>query len=384
MSTTAFTALSPLAVKLWARKAFSDAVKNTLYGKMTGKSDRSIVQVKDELKGEGDRARFRLRCLPTGTGVQDDETLEGNEEGLDYRYFDVSLGEKRHAIKVDLNLSAQRTMADVRQDAKDALQEWIEEYLDTTYFEYLSGIGQGATTAISKYHVSGALGGNALQAPSSDRIVFGGTGVTTRAGLAATDIMTLTVLDKVAEKITRASPTMRKPVIDGQKLWPIILSPEQVTSIRTNTSSGQWLDIQKAAMMGGKVGDNPIWSDALGVYNDFLLMKSVRIPTFADGGAAGTSRAPAPSCSAPRRLSSPTARTRTIRAGSSSPRRSSTTASATASLRPSSGAWRSRGSTASRISPSSPSKPRPRRPPNREGGGLRSASPFAGPTRQIA
>jgi N4-gp56 family major capsid protein len=167
MSTTAFTSASALAIKVWARKAFNDAVKATMYGKLTGSSDRSIVQVKTELKSEGDRVRFGLRSLPVGIGVQEDETLEGNEEGLDFRYFDLNLGEKRHAIKVDLNLSAQRTMFDVRQEAKDALNEWLEEYLDTTFFEYLTGFGRypGDSTK-SKYHPNGVLGGNTLLTPS--------------------------------------------------------------------------------------------------------------------------------------------------------------------------------------------------------------------------
>jgi hypothetical protein len=138
-----------------------------------GQSDRAIVQVKDELKkGEGDRVRFQLRSLPTGIGVQDDETLEGKEEGLDFRSFDLTLGEKRHAIKVDLNLSAQRTIFDVRAEAKAALEEWIEDYCDTTFFEALSGMPlRGA--AVSYYHPSGFLGGNSLQAPAADRIAFG-------------------------------------------------------------------------------------------------------------------------------------------------------------------------------------------------------------------
>jgi hypothetical protein len=166
---------------VWARKAFNDAVKATMYGKFTGSSDRSIVQVKTELKSEGDRVRFGLRSLPSGIGVQDDETLEGNEEGLDFRYFDLNLGEKRHAIKVDLNLSAQRTMFDVRQEAKDALQEWLEEYLDTTYFEYLTGFGMAPPRRSRSITPSGVLGGNALLAPSSDRIVYRRHGVTTFA-----------------------------------------------------------------------------------------------------------------------------------------------------------------------------------------------------------
>jgi len=288
MSSTKFTAASAHAIKIWARKAFNDAVKTTLYGKLTGKSDRSIVQVKDELKGDGDRVRFGLRALPTGLGVEEDETLEGNEEGLEFRYFDLNLGEKRHAIKVDLNLSAQRTMFDVRAEAKEALGEWLEEYIDTTFFEYISGAGVGVAGA-SRYHKS-ALGGNALLAPSADRIIYGGN-ATAKADLDATDVMSLTVLDKVAERIKRASPTMRKANFGGKSGWVVVLSPEQVTSIRTNTSTGQWLDIQKAAMQGGKITDNPLFSEALGMYREFVLVESTRVPIFTDYGAGGNVQA---------------------------------------------------------------------------------------------
>jgi N4-gp56 family major capsid protein len=236
MSTTAFTSASALAIKVWARKAFNDAVKATMYGKFTGSSDRSIVQVKTELKSEGDRVRFGLRSLPVGIGVQEDETLEGNEEGLDFRYFDLNLGEKRHAIKVDLNLSAQRTMFDVRQEAKDALNEWLEEYLDTTFFEYLTGFGRypGDSTK-SKYHPNGVLGGNTLLAPSANRIIYGGV-ATAFNNIQATDIMSLAALDKAAERIKLATPTMRKGSFDGKNLWPVVLHPYQVNDIRSNTN----------------------------------------------------------------------------------------------------------------------------------------------------
>lgn len=283
MSSTKFSSASVHAIKIWSRKAFNDAVKTTLYGKLTGTSDRSIVQVKDELRKEGDRVRFGLRALPSGIGVQDDETLEGNEEGLDFRYFDLNLGEKRHAIKVDLNLSAQRSMFDVRAEAKEALQEWLEEYLDTTFFEYLTGFGRGAAGA-SIYHPRGVLGGNSLLAPSANRIVYPGT-VTSKATLTAGDTMTLAVLDKVAERCKLASPTMRKANFGGKTGWVVILHPYQVTSLRSNTSAGQWLDIQKAAMMGGKITDNPLFSEALGMYRDFILVESTRVPTFTDYGA---------------------------------------------------------------------------------------------------
>jgi N4-gp56 family major capsid protein len=293
MATTNFPAGHPLAAKVWARKAHADAVKGTLYGKLLGRGSDAIVQLQDDLKkSKGDSIVFPIRALPTGIGVQDDETLEGTEEGLDYRNFSVSLGEKRKAFKVQLNLSEQRTMLNVRKDQKDTMKEWEEEYIDTTFFEYLSGAGFG-TAGASKFHPSGALGGNALLAPSADRIVYGGTGNAAKADIDATDTFKLTDLDKVAERISRASPTMRKGDFDGKRLYVAIISPEQKTALRTNTNTGQWLDIQKAAMMGGQVKDNPIWSSALGVYNDFLLVESTRVPRFTDygGGSVQAHRA---------------------------------------------------------------------------------------------
>lgn len=287
MSTTTFTPASNLAIKVWSRKAFNDAVKATMYGMFTGTSDRAVVQVKNELKSEGDRVRFGLRALPSGDGVQDDETLEGNEEGLEFKDFEIYLGEKRHAIKVDLNLSAQRSMFNVRQEAKDALQEWLEEYLDTTFFEYLTGLSAQAGRP-SKYHKSGVLGGNALLAPSANRIVYGGTGVTAKNALTATDVMTLTVLDKVAERLKLASPTMRKAQFQGKKCWVVVLHPYQVNDLRSNTNQLQWADIVKAGMMGG--GDNAFEHEVLGMYRDMLLVESTRVPTGTDAGAGGNVR----------------------------------------------------------------------------------------------
>lgn len=296
MSTTSFNTNSALAVKLWARKTFSDAVKTTLYGKLVGTGDTAIIQRKDELsKGEGDRVRFRIRTLEDGDGgAEEDQTLEGNEDGLDFSYFDMSLGERRKAFKVDLNLSAQRTMIDVRAEAKDAIEEWTQEYLDVTFMEYLSGAGFGSKsvtvvpagqTLTSRYHkLNGNLGGNVIIAPSANRQVFGGTGNTSAATVTVGDTMTLAVVDKLVEQAKRNSPTMRKASFDGRRCWVLILSPEQVTSIRTNTSAGQWLDITKAQLAGG--AKNLFEGEMIGIYRDVIFVESTRTYRYF-GGAGG-------------------------------------------------------------------------------------------------
>lgn len=278
MASTNFATGNALTVKLWGKTAFVDSVKDTLFGKLMGKSDKSIVQIKDELtKSEGDNVTFRLRSLPTGLGVEGDATLEGNEEGLVYQNFDLKIDMKRHATKVDLGMSQQRVNFDLRSEAKSALTDWWANYWDTCFIEMLSG-----HTSLT-YHPGGTLGGNTPSAPTSGRIVYPGT-VTAKNNLASTDKMSLTVIDKLVEKAKLAQPTMRPGNFDGKNQYVLVLHPYQVYDLRTNTSTGQWLDIQKAAMTASSK-DNPIWSEALGVYNGVILTQNTRIKTYTDYGA---------------------------------------------------------------------------------------------------
>jgi N4-gp56 family major capsid protein len=56
------------------------------------------------------------------------------------------------------------------------------------------------------------------------------------------------------------------------------LHPTQVTSVRTSTATGQWLDIQKAAMQGGEIGNNPLFQGSLGMYNNVIIRESEQVP----------------------------------------------------------------------------------------------------------
>lgn len=68
----------------------------------------------------------------------------------------------------------------------------------------------------------------------------------------------------------------------------MFLHPYQVFDIRTSTTTGQWLDIQKAAMTGGQIDNNPIYTGALGEYNGVILHQAFRVPQ----GVNSTTAAP--------------------------------------------------------------------------------------------
>jgi N4-gp56 family major capsid protein len=91
------------------------------------------------------------------------------------------------------------------------------------------------------------------------------------------DEFTLTFIDKALEVAKLASPVIRPVKVNGEDRYVAVLHTKQVTQLRTNTSTGQWLDIQKAAMTGDGSKDNPVMTGALGVYNGVILHESTRI-----------------------------------------------------------------------------------------------------------
>jgi N4-gp56 family major capsid protein len=92
----------------------------------------------------------------------------------------------------------------------------------------------------------------------------------------ASYIFDLTMIDKAKELARTASPTIRPVRVGGKDKYVMFLHEYQVTDMRINTSVGQWLDIQKAALAGGD--SKGIYDGALGEYNDVVLHSSTRIP----------------------------------------------------------------------------------------------------------
>ena len=85
MATTAFATGDNLAVKLWSKKIAVEALKQTWCYKFMGSDDNSVIQIFDDTqKSAGDRIRIPLRRLLAGNGVLGDQTLEGNEERINY------------------------------------------------------------------------------------------------------------------------------------------------------------------------------------------------------------------------------------------------------------------------------------------------------------
>lgn len=281
------------AVKLWSRRLAREALKATYIQKFIGEGDDSVIQMRnDTKKGPGDRVRVTLRMQLTGDGVQGDNTQEGNEEALSTYTDDFLINQLRHAVRSSGKMSEQRIPFSIREEAMSGLRDWWADRWDTWFFNQICGYTPQTDTRYT--------GNNAVIAPSAGRKIFATGSADETVNADNTKVFVLSLIDKAVEAAKVATPLLRPINIKGGKHFVMFLHPYQVTDLRTSTSTGQWLDIQKAAMSGGKVGENPIFTGALGMYNNVILHESTRVTqgVHSTTGAAQTSTRRAVLCGA--------------------------------------------------------------------------------------
>lgn len=286
MATTNYAVNHPLAVKRWSKGLMKEALKNTHVFQFMGPGTNNVLQIKTELgKEEGDKVTFGLRIQLAGEGTSGDSTLEGNEEALSTYDDAVFIDQLRHAVRSKGKMSEQRVPFTVRDEARDGLADWWADRMDTAFFNQVCG---NSSETNVKY-----TGMQAALAPSTNRHIIVG-GHAGEATLSTTDTFSLEYIDYAVElAVTGGDAGDQIPLSPismgrGMKYYVMFLHPYQVTDLRTNTSTGQWLDIQKAAMQGGQITKNPIFTGALGEYNGVLLYSNTRI---AAGTKANTRRA---------------------------------------------------------------------------------------------
>lgn len=281
MALTSYGVNSAEAVKLWRSKLAREALKATWIQKFIGNDSDSILQVFDETsKGAGDRITVTLRMQLTGDGILGDGTLEGNEEALTTYTDNLFIDQLRHAVRSAGKMSDQRIPWSVREEAMMGLKDWWAGRLDTAFFNQLCGYTVQTDTRYT--------GNQAVIAPDTAHI-FRPNSRANDQSLTTGDEMTLGIIDNVVAAaklggVGTTGPVIRPINVDGDQMYVMVMHTHQVTQLRTNTSAGQWLDIQKAAVTGDGSKGNPIFTGALGVYNGVVLHESTRITNGVNSG----------------------------------------------------------------------------------------------------
>lgn len=281
MATTSYPLNHPLAVKLWSKTLFHEALKETHAGRFMGTGSDSLIQIKDETKkSAGDRIRIGLRMQLTGDGIQGDNTLEGQEEALTTYSDDVFIDQLRHAVRSAGRMSQQRITFSIREEAMMGLRDWYADRIDTSFFNQIAGNTGQADTRYT--------GNQATIAPSTttgdERIIYGPDDETTENSIStasASNNFQLTLLDQAIAYAKTASPLIRPLRVNGEEKFVCFLHPYQVHSLRTDSTANRitWYDTQKARLQGGESpSKNAIYTGALGEYNGVILHQNTRVP----------------------------------------------------------------------------------------------------------
>jgi len=290
IATTSYGTNDPLAVKLWSKRLIVEVLKSTWASRFMGPGTGNLIQIKDETsKSAGDKITYGLRMQLTGAGVVGDGTLAGMEESLTTYSDSVVINQLRHAVRSAGRMSQQRVPFVIRDEALSGLRDWWADRIDQSWLNQICG-----NTAQTDTRFTGL---QATTAPSAAQFKTA-TGVAAENSLTAAATFTLALIDSAVEAARTNTPAIRPVNVEGRNFYCFFMHPYQVTDMRESVTTGQWLDIQKAAMTGGEIEDNPIFDGSLGVYNGVILHSDSRITQGVTSGAAQASTRRAVFCGA--------------------------------------------------------------------------------------
>lgn len=277
-----------LTNKRWSKLMLAQFMQETWFLRLASKEDTAAILILDDLeKHAGDQITYGISELMTAPGVLDLNTLTGTEEAVLTFGDSLVIHELAHATLLKGPISNQRVLFDRRKTGRNRLADWYAARIDHSAANQAAGLITQTDTRFTGLQATTAVSG-------TNRHVWAG-GVTDAASLTGgTHLFTIDLIDKAQLKAKALTSGIRPIKIGGRSMYVCVMHPTQATDLRTNTNVGQWFDIQKAAMTGGDIGDNPIFWQSLGMYRQALLHENARIPNaIANAGTivANTKRA---------------------------------------------------------------------------------------------
>lgn len=264
-----------LAVKLWSNRMDVEALKETTAYEFMGTGAGSLCQIMTETqKGAGDSIKWGIRMLASGEGTTENETQEGNEEGIT-RYSDVLLINElghAHRVRAEGTIDRQRVPYNMREECYDSLKDWYADRIDTAFFNQLAG---NTVQTNGKY-----TGFNSTIAPSASSIFRGGAVANDQSMSSSTQEFKLSLIDKAVNRAKTTSPMLRPIKGLGKDVdYVCFIHPDQTLSMRADTATaGNWFDLQGKRLQGGEGDKSGLYTGAVGIYNRTLIVENTRVP----------------------------------------------------------------------------------------------------------
>lgn len=252
------------------------------------------VQILTDLESDaGEQIFYDLLAELRAAPVEGEDNLKGNEEAQRFYTDSVYIDQARFGVNTGGRMTRKRTLHNLREAARRQLSNQWARLMDELLFIYAAGARGVNPNFMLPLGYTGRAN-NALATPDANHIVYGGnsgTGIPTSfATIDANDKMDLTVVDRAK---TRADvqgggatgiPVLQPCKIDGNETYVMVMHTWQEDDLRTNVSTGQWLDIQKAAA-GAEGRASPLFKGSLGMYRGVILHSHRNVIRFSNAGA---------------------------------------------------------------------------------------------------
>lgn len=279
MADTTFLTGADQTVKRWSKLLTREAIGRTWLRKFMGTTPNSVIQIHRDLEKErGDQIKYDLLVQLSGYGKPGGSTLKGSEVAMSYYQDSVLIDQLRQGV-IYGSLSQQRTLHDLRNDAKENLADFFSRVFDQFMLAQLAGTGAG-NAALEAILTGGVPDtdflGCPLSAVSAD-CIYDKTATA----------MQLSYITALRERAKVGPGGGAQPIIrpvrteEGEDVYILLLHPAQITSLK-NEASGWRTFVQNARERGAT---NPLFTGAVGMWDGVVVHESNYIPRGAD--AAG-------------------------------------------------------------------------------------------------
>jgi N4-gp56 family major capsid protein len=282
------------AVKRW-----SDQLMRETFGKMAirgliGRGQNACIRLLTDLDSDaGDAIKYDLRYQDRSAGVSGDDRLkeasgaDGSESALVFHQAEVVVNQKRNA-HVFGQMTQQRTVHDLRREARDSMSNWFSWGLEAGFLAHLAGTTGDGNESSEPFLFETTTG-----AATTGADVFGNTVAAIDAGHEISAPTTMFNLDMVEQAVALAktvNPRVAPARIDGEDRYIILIHPYAARDLRsqldgTQAGTQSWINSMRQAGMRGEA--NPIWTGALGEYSGALLVENEFVP-FIGAASANT------------------------------------------------------------------------------------------------
>lgn len=247
------------------------------------------VQILTDLETDaGEQITYDLLAELRMAPIEGEDNLEGNEEAQRWYSDSIYVDQARCGVNTGGRMTRKRTLHNLREKAKRQQANWWARFEDELMFIYISGArGINANFLVGTGYTGRA--NNSLATPDTNHTMYGGD-ATAFNNIDAGDTMTLRLVDRAKTRADSQGgggtgiPVLQPCKIDGNETFVCVMHTFQEDDLRATTSTGQWLDIQKAAATA-EGRNSPLFKGGLGMYRGCILHSHRNVIRFNNAGS---------------------------------------------------------------------------------------------------